>query len=128
MKSLNSRRRVSMKIKMAATMLLCSFVMMCSEANAAGLVGQLLQCADCGCQAAAPVEESCGCGAAADNGGGCRQPVRGLLSRLRASGCGSAPAADCGCGGNGGGGLGLLQKMAGQVPGDCGCGASCEAN
>ena len=134
-----------MKIKMAATMLLCSFVMMCSEVNAAGLVGQLLQ-DDCGCQAAAPVVvESCGCEAATDEGCGCRQPVRGLLSRLGGGcGCGAAaPAADCGCepvapvveepcgcqsaGLNGGGGFrGLLQRMAGQVPGDCGCGPSCE--
>ena len=140
-----------MKIKMAATMLLCSFVMMCSEVNAAGPIGQLLQGADCGCQAAAPDVESCGCEVAVDEGCGCRQPVRGLLSRLRGGcGCGSAapaPAADCGCepvapvveescgcqsaapdcGCRGGSGFrGLLQKMAGQLPGDCGCGPSCE--
>ena len=137
-----------MRIKMAAAMLLCSFVMMCSEVNAAGPIGQLLQSADCGCQATAPVVESCGCEAAADEGCGCRQPVRGLLSRLRGGGCGSAaPAGDCGCepitsvveescgcesaapscGCGGGNGLrGLLQKMAGQVPGNCGCGPSCE--
>ena len=140
-----------MKIKMAATMLLCSFVMMCSEVNAAGPIGQLLQGADCGCQAAAPDVESCGCEVAVDEGCGCRQPVRGLLSRLRGGcGCGSAapaPAADCGCepvapvveescgcqsaapdcGCRGGSGFrGLLQKMAGQLPGDCGCGNSCE--
>ena len=136
-----------MKIKMAATMLLCSFVMMCSEVNAAGPIGQLLQGAACGCQAAAPDVESCGCEVAADEGCGCRQPVRGLLSRLRGGGCGAAvPAGDCGCepaapvaveescgcqsaspscGCRGGSGFrGLLQKMAGQVSG--GCGASCE--
>ena len=134
-----------MKIKMAAAMLLCSFVMMCSEVNAAGPIGQVLQSAS---QAAAPVVESCGCEAAADEGCGCRQPVRGLLSRLRGEGGSAAPAGDCGCepvapiveescgcesaapssGSGGGNGFrGLLQKLAGQVPGDCGCGAAAPA-
>ena len=81
-----------MKIKMAATTLLCSFVIFCSEVSAAGLVGQLLQ-SDCGCEAAAILDE-CGCGSVADEGCGCRQPVRGLLAKLRGGGCGG----DCGCG------------------------------
>ena len=134
-----------MKIKMAAAMLLCSFVMMCSEVNAAGPIGQVLQSAS---QAAAPVVESCGCEAAADEDCGCRQPVRGLLSRLRGGGGSAAPAGDCGCEpvapiveescgcesaapscgcGGGNGFRGLLQKLAGQVPGDCGCGAAAPA-
>jgi len=130
-----------MKIKMAATMLLCSFVIFCSEVSAAGSSGQLFQSADCGC-GAAPVVEDCGCEAAADEGCGCRQPVRGLLSKLRSGGCGCgggcqaaavpAPVVDCGCGaapscGCKSGGLkGLLTRMAGQVSGDCGCGPTCE--
>ena len=169
--SLNSWRRVSMKIKMAATMLLCSFVILCSEVNAAGSSGQLLQSADCGCEAA-PVVEDCGCGAPADDGCGCRKPVRGLLSKLRSGGCGggcgceatavpapvvdcgcdvapvadcgcdaapvadcgcdAAPVADCGCdaapscGCKSGGIKGLLQRIGGNVAGDCGCGPTCE--
>ena len=142
-----------MKIKMAATMLLCSFVILCGEVNAAGSSGQLLQGADCGCGAAPTVDVGCGC-EAADQGCGCRQPVRGLLSKLR-SGCGSksdcgcqatvvpapvvdcgcaaAPVADCGCdaapscGCRAGKGLrGFFERVGGQVPSDCGCGPTCE--
>ena len=137
-----------MKIKMAATMLLCSIVILCGELSAAGSSGQLLQSADCGC-GAAPMVEDCGCGTA-DEGCGCRQPVRGLLSKLRSGcgggcgggceaapvadcGCGAAPVADCGCeaapscGCRAGKGFrGLLERIGGQVPSDCGCGPTCE--
>ena len=141
-----------MKIKMAAAMLLCSVAIMCSDVSASGSTGQLLQSADCGC-GAAPVVEDCGCGAAADDGCGCRRPVRGLLSKLRSGGCGCgggcgatavpapvadcgcdvAPVADCGCdaapscGCRGGKGLkGFFERVGGQVPSDCGCGPTCE--
>ena len=154
--SLNTRRRVSMKIKLAATMLLCSFVIFCSEVSAAGPLGQLLQSGSrsaeaiapaiesahnlgapapapmvvgsCGCEAAP--SEGCGCEAMAGDGSGCRQPVRGLLSRMRIggnAGCGCETAPSCGCRNNGSGLKGLLERMAGQVSDDCDCGASCEA-
>ena len=124
-----------MKIKLTATLLLCSLLILCSELSAASPLGQLLQSGSRSIEAAAPVavnsqnmatpvpvavssqdvgvsapmvENSCGCEATMAEGCGCE-----------------AAAPVCGCRRRSGL-KGLLERMAGQVPGDCDCGPTCE--
>ena len=151
--SLNSRRRVSMKIKMAATMLLCSAVILCSEVNAGGLIGQL-QSSSRGIEAAAtgtgvasdvtvgsPVaaaapstDGGCGCGETVvapsmDSGCGCEAaaPDSGCGCNKPVRGLLSNLRGGCGCGNSGGGTKGLFQRMGGQGSGGCGCDAPAPA-
>ena len=76
-----------MKIKLAATMLLCSFVIFCSEVSAAGPLGQLLQSGSRSAEAIAPAIES------AHNSGA---PAPAPMA-VGSCGCEAAPSEGCGC-------------------------------
>lgn len=110
----NSRRRVSMNIKLASVMLFCSFAISCNTSEGQ-LLDRMLSKVGCSmCQTASACDTGCntGCGSNGLLYGGCGNETvldgcgtggPGILAKIKdrlssvGCGCQSAPVSDCGC-------------------------------